>query len=109
MIVHIQTNEPFNDNIDQFSKIASDKNVNILKIFKKNGFGLLHSRKGELIPPSFYNINQIQQDVHVAYVAEKYIEEADFYVVIYYDSDGQVIFKHAMEAKHYQSMACETD
>jgi len=109
IIVNIQTNEVIIDKIDQFSELSSSAEGRILKIFKENGYGLLHSEKGVLIPPSFYNINQIQQEGSVAYIAEKYIEEADFYVLMYYNSEGHVIFKHAMESKDYQSLACETE
>lgn len=109
IIVNIQANEPIIDQIDQFSELSSNAKGRVLKIYKKNGFGLLHSQKGELIPSSFYHINQNKQKDSVIYIAEKYIEEADFYVVVYYNSEGEVVFKHAMEAKHYQSMECETE
>ena len=107
IIYNIQDNQPIIDKISQYTKLNATENLQIMRIFKENGFGILHNKKGELIPPSFYNVYQVQHQNTMLYIAEKYIEEADFYVVIYYDIDGNIVFKHAMEAKHYQMVNCE--
>lgn len=107
MIYNIQSNRPILDQISQYSKLSTSDDFQIIKIFKENGFGILHNKKGVLIPPSFYNIHQVQQQNTTLYIAEKYIEEADFYVVVYYNNDGNIIFKHAMEAKDYRIVNCE--
>ncbi len=104
MIYGIQKNKAIIDQISQYTKLSSLDGHQVMRVFKGNGFGILHSKKGMLISPTFYNIHQVQQQDTVLYVAEKYIEEADFYVVVYYDSEGNIVFKHAMEAEDYQSV-----
>lgn len=107
-IIHnIQGDRPIIDKINQYSKLEVSEDFQVLKIFKENGYGIITNKDGILIPPSYYNIHQIQQQNNTLYVAEKYIEEADFYVVVYYNSDGEIIFKHAMESEYYQNINCD--
>jgi len=40
-------------------------------------------------------------------MAERNIEEADFYVTIYYNEQGEIIYKQAYEGVDYQKMLCE--
>jgi sRNA-binding regulator protein Hfq len=107
MIYGIPGNEPIIKGISQFTPVMGNENHKVMKIFKENGYGLIHSEKGIIIPATFYNIYKIENTDASIFIAEKYIEEADFYVVMYYNTEGEVIFKHAMESQYHQNVNCE--
>jgi hypothetical protein len=107
IIYDIYNKRAVTDKINQYDMIEKTEEVQVMKIYKENGYGIIHNIHGEIIPPSFYNIHVLNSQNGTLYVAEKYIEEADFYVVVYYNTSGEAIFKHAMESQYYQNIKCE--
>jgi len=95
--------------IKLFEWIKNERNNKLLLITKASGTGVLSSTDGELISPTFndvYNVGTIEQPV---FFAEKFIKEADFYIVIYYQHDGAIARKQVFSEEEYWKIYCEAD
>ncbi|MTI41790.1 WG repeat-containing protein [Fulvivirga lutimaris] len=71
------------------------------------GYGVFSSTRGEVIAPTFNDLINVGSTADPIYFTEKHVEEAEFYVVIYYDKTGQIIRKQAFEAADYMLIYCE--
>ncbi len=70
------------------------------------GFGILGSTSGPLINMTFTDILNLGSARHPVYFAEKYIPEAEFYIVIYYSAEGKVIRKQVFTSTEYNKIYC---
>jgi len=75
-------------------------------IESNNGFGILSNKTGSLINASFTDILNLGNEVHPIYFAEKYIPEAEFYIIIYYSSEGKVLRKQVFTSAEYNKIYC---
>lgn len=94
------------DDILEFKYLRNDENEIILLITGENGNGVLSNRFGEVIGPTFNDVINIGSKQKPVYFAEKFIREAMFYVVIYYDSKGNILRKQVFNKKEYDSIYC---
>jgi len=94
------------DNILEFKYLRNDDDEIILFITGKKGNGVISNRYGEVIGPTFNDIINIGSKHKPVYFAEKFIREAMFYVVIYYDSRGNILRKQVFNKEEYDSIYC---
>ena len=73
----------------------------------EQGYGVFSNIRGEIIAPTFNDLINVGSTADPIYFTEKHVEEAEFYVVIYYDKMGQIIRKQAFEAADYMLIYCE--
>ena len=79
----------------------------ILLITKDSKSGILSNKHGEVVGATFNDIVNIGSVENPVYFAEKYILEAEFYVVIYYDASGKILRKQIFtEAEEYDKIYC---
>ncbi len=71
------------------------------------GYGVYSNVRGEIIPPTFNDIISLGSADNPVFFTEKHVEEAGFYVVIYYDVNGQIIHKQVYESDDYMLIYCE--
>jgi hypothetical protein len=71
------------------------------------GKGVLNSKFGTIITPTFNNIENVGSIETPVFMAEKYIEEADYYLIVYYDFKGELIYRQAYPAELYGNLFCE--
>lgn len=69
-------------------------------------FGVLHSRKGTVVPLSFTDIVNVGSAEQPLFFTEKHIAEASMYVVIYYDSNGKFLRKDTYSPEDYERIYC---
>ena len=69
-------------------------------------YGVISNRRGEIIPPNFSDIINVGSDEEPLYFAEKNVEEAGIYVVIYYDKNGKFLRKQVYEESEYERIYC---
>jgi hypothetical protein len=76
-------------------------------IYNKDGhFGVAENRKGILINHTFNDIVNLGSPDNPVFFAEKYIPEAEFYVVIYYEKSGKILRKQVFDEKEYDKIYC---
>lgn len=95
------------EGISEYKILRDDEEEKILLITKNSKSGILSNIHGEVVGATFNDIINIGSIENPVYFAEKYILEADFYVVIYYDSKGKILRKQIFtEAKEYEKIYC---
>jgi hypothetical protein len=78
-----------------------------LALFKQdNSYGVMSSKNGVILEPSFSNITVLGTQDNPVYLTEKYIEEADIYIIIYYNSTGELLRKQVLEPHDYKKIKC---
>jgi hypothetical protein len=70
------------------------------------GYGLLDSEQGILLNPGFDDIINLGTKEEPVFFTEKYIPEADYYVVIYYNQEMDVIRKQVFDSGNYDQVYC---
>ncbi len=86
---------------------ANQKGERIIIALADTGYGVFGNRRGEIISPTFNDIINLGTKENPIYFTEKHVEEAEFYVVIYYNAAGELIMKSAYEAADYTLLYCE--
>jgi len=105
-IYDIKSKTTLYDDILEFKYLRNDENEIILLITGEKGNGVISNRYGEVIGPTFNDIINIGSKQKPVYFAEKFIREAMFYVVIYYDSKGNILRKQVFNKEEYDSIYC---
>jgi hypothetical protein len=72
----------------------------------ESGKGIYSSTKGELLEPSFNEIIQLGTEEEPIYFAVKIVTEANIYVVIYYDGNGNKLFTQTYQQNEYSAITC---
>ncbi|MDZ7650534.1 MAG: hypothetical protein U5K54_27205 [Cytophagales bacterium] len=90
MLLNFRTEEVILDRIKNFSWIRKSSEENIVRVQRENYYGVISNKKGLIIPPTFHEIANLGTPEIPFYFTEKTVEEADIYVVIYYNREGQV-------------------
>ncbi len=72
-----------------------------------NKYGVMSNTKGFVIPASFDDILNLGSKKAPIYFAEKRVEEAGMHVLLYYNGDGEIIKKQALESDAYLRLYCE--
>jgi hypothetical protein len=104
-ITDITAGEPLVDEIRDFD-IFSQKEEMILLFRKEEQYGVVSSTEGLIINPTFNDVLNIGTEEHPIYFTEKYISEAEFYIVIYYNSKGEIIRKQVFTDEEYDKIYC---
>ncbi len=106
-LLNLQTGMPLVDRIKRFQRLAAAKDETYWLIARDNYVGVAASRSGLLIPCSFTDIKNVGSSDQPVFFTEKYIEEADIFIVIYYDRQGSFLRKQVYEKDEYEQLYCE--
>jgi hypothetical protein len=86
-----------------FSSSSAEK----LALFKQdNSYGIMSNVDGIVLEPSFSHISILGPRDNPVYLTVKYIEEAEIYVIIYYDKKGKLLRKQVLEHADYHKISC---
>ncbi len=99
------------DGINDFSffqQNGAGEREQLLRIYSPQGYGVLSNRRGEVLAPTYDGITLLGDaaaDNHL-YLTEKYVPEADLYILIYLDAAGKLIRRQALTAEQYDRLYC---
>lgn len=79
----------------------------IIRFLKRSQYGLLSSRRGEIIGPAFSDIVNLGTLEEPLYFAQRTIREAGYIVVVYYDQDGAILRRQALTEEEFEKLYCE--
>ncbi len=106
MIYHIYDKKILQAQIKDFYLIKDDPDERIAIIHKENEYGVLSNKRGLIIQPTFSDVLNLGTSDKPLYFTEKNVEEADVFIVIYYDQNGHLIRRHIYEADEYDRIFC---
>jgi hypothetical protein len=103
----VKNNNYVFEGISEYKVLRDDEEEKILLITKESKSGILSNRYGVVVGATFNDIVNIGTRETPVYFCEKYILEADFYVVIYYDAKGRILRKQIFtEPEEYDKIYC---
>lgn len=88
-------------------RVVQNHEEKVIKILGDEGYGIFSNKNGEIIPPTFNDIVNFDAGKAPIYFTEKHVEEAEYYVVVYFNSSGEVINKNAYTEEEYLLIYCE--
>ncbi len=94
------------DKIKTFTRVLDTDKERIMIVQQENKYGVISSRKGIIIPPTFTDIINLGSASVPLYFTEKHVEEASIFVVIYYDKNGIQLRKQVYETDDYEKIYC---
>ncbi len=106
MICEIKTGAILMDGIRHYKLIRDDARDKLAIINAGHNFGVIHNQKGVVIPLSFTDIVNVGSARQPLYFAEKRIEEADLFVVLYYNALGEMVRKEVYDQDDYERIYC---
>jgi len=104
-ITDLKTGEILLDEIRDFD-FLNEGEEKIILFRKEEQFGIVSNIEGIIISPTFNDILNIGSEETPIYFTEKYISEAEFYIVIYYNSKGEIIRKQVFTDEEYDMIYC---
>jgi len=94
------------DKIRNFKVIRDLPNDKLFIVQQENRYGVIHNKKGIVIPITFSDIVNVGPAEDPLYFTEKHVEEASIFVVIYYNSQGKMLRKEVYEQDDYERIYC---
>ncbi len=94
------------DDIELAENIVQNENEKIIRITKEGQVGLLGSVDGEIVGPTFNDIYNVGSNENPLFFAEKYIPEAEFFIIIYYRKNGDIVRKQVFDEEEYWKIYC---
>ncbi len=59
-----------------------------------------------IITASFHEISNIGSPQNPVFLAEKFVEEADYHVIVIYDKLGNILFRNAYNNIEFENVFC---
>jgi hypothetical protein len=106
-LYEIDTRKTVMSKIKDFHSVGDQSEVKIIVIHRENFYGVLSNTRGEIIPAAYSDIINLGTAEEPLYFAEKHIEEAGIYVIIYFDQNGKILRKQAFEEDEYGKIYCD--
>jgi len=94
-LVDISAFEPIDARSEDHLYVQSDR-----------GKGVLHKKNGMIIKASFHEIINIGSVQNPVFLAEKFVEEADYHVIVIYDKLGNILFRNAYNNIEFENVFC---
>ncbi len=92
--------------IDTYKLLNRTENEILMLITRQGKVGVISNLLGEIIAPTFNDVINVGSADRPVYFAEKYIPEAEFYVIIYYDGKGKILRKQVFNKEEYDNIYC---
>ncbi|MBX2898030.1 MAG: WG repeat-containing protein [Cyclobacteriaceae bacterium] len=107
ILFNFKSREVLQDRIRSFSWLARTPDEKIVRLQRENFYGVLSSKRGMVIPPTFHQVINLGTAQTPFYLTEKQVEEAGMYILIYYDASGKLVRRQAVEEDEYDRLMCE--
>ena len=107
LLYNIYEDKVVDENIKSIHIVSKDSVETVAIFLKETGYGVYSSVRGEVVPPTFNDIINVGTKAKPVYFTEKHIEEAEYYIVIYYNSKGKLIYKQVYEDDEYVKIYCD--
>jgi hypothetical protein len=93
--------------IDFIEYIKQSPEEIVLKVYMDKMYGILSNTKGQVVSCDYEDLVNVGSETFPLYVGEKYIDDADLYLVFYINREGQPMRRQIFNANKYQRMLCD--
>ena len=87
----------------------TQNNIPTIRYQKGVGLGIFDSQKGVVIKPTFNTIYLEGSNTQLYYRAEKQVEEAALHIMLYYNLEGELLFKNIMSDAEFELLYGEVE
>lgn len=105
-IYNFSRDEILFDDVQSFEYVSRTAGEHIVIVKQANTYGVLSNVNGVVIAPSFSLIINLGSAETPLYFAEKFIAEANLYVIVYYSAKGELLRREALEEEDYDRLVC---
>jgi hypothetical protein len=105
LIYDLKNEQIYLENIIDFEYLK-DQDEKIIIYLIEDRYGVVSNRDGIIINHTFNDIINLGSSNHPVFFAEKYVSEAEFYIVIYYDRSGNILRKQVFDETEYDKIYC---
>ena len=106
-IVNLQTKRTLVDQLSGWEPMFENKDEQFIKLMRNGQYGIFSSKKGLILDATFSEVSNIGTNLAPVYKAEKYIDEADLYILLYYNRDATLFKKLVLSADQYKALNCD--
>ena len=89
-----------------YSITKANEKEKVMLVTKETGQGIYSDVRGEIIEPTYDVLKVLGTEEESLYFAVKIVEEANIYVVIYFDGNGNKLFTQSFSQDEYFQIAC---
>lgn len=93
--------------VQEYKPVLWLENEKLAKVYKEGGYGIYSSTKGEIVAPTYNDLLNLGSPEQPLYFAEKHVTEADFFVVLYLDAQGNTLRKQVFTPEEYDLIYCD--
>lgn len=106
LMYNISADVAIYEGIQKYTYVSKSDSDKTLLISTEKGDGVYSLIKGELIEPTYTEIKVLGTEEEPIYFAMKLVPEADIYIVIYFDKNGNKLFTQSFKREEYFRIAC---
>ncbi|MFY0624726.1 MAG: WG repeat-containing protein [Reichenbachiella sp.] len=107
MLLTMNEQKTLLEDVESFEYVKNENNEKIIKYVSGDGLGIYHSQLGLIIPPVYNDIYNLGNQEEALYFAEHSFPEADYYVVVYYNSLGEKIRTTGYTEAQFLKIVCD--
>ena len=105
---NINRGEIMLDNVSDYWEYNTDSGL-FIKIFKGIGYGIWSPGTGLVLNSTYGELSLKSGNNELVFITEKWVEEADLVVLLYYDQNGELIRKAVLSTRQYESLQCQPE
>ena len=106
--LNIFTGKPLMEKIRSYKSIRNDPGDRLFIVSQQEDMGVISSRSGFTIPMKFSDVVNVGSADNPVYFTEKHVQEASLFVVMYYNSEGQLLRREVYEQDEYDQIYCNS-
>jgi hypothetical protein len=92
------------DGITRFAPMEVD---GYYKVYSARGFGIMTAEGKFLFNPVYSDVVVLQSESQLLFRAENYFQEAEYYIVVWYDTEGRKVYSNAYRTRDYEMLYCD--
>ncbi len=108
-LLEIKTKKIVTDQIKTIAFVTDTPAEKVAIAQENNAFGVISSSRGIVLPFSFTDIVNVGSKEDPLYFTEKHVEEAQIFVIIYYDKNGRLLRRQVFEPEEYEKIYCSNN
>ncbi len=93
--------------VEDIGYIRQDKEEIVLRMYASKKYGILSNVKGVVADLEYDDLRNVGSARIPFYLAEKYVDDTDVYLVFYIDRNGKQVHRQLFDQKRYERIICE--
>ncbi len=94
------------ESFEDYSQLKTAPDEIMFITYNPTGFGLLSNKKGRLMTDEYSQIINLGTYEEPFYFAERYMSQANLYIILYFDKNGKVVRKQSLTEEEYAKIGC---